>query len=87
MNLLVKDTGTSIGIQSIVYDPSIQQHFLVTSVDTEYVSKTYIVKSRKNGAVDVWDSVYVQAPANHKEVLTKLTNGELTVKDFNFIGD
>lgn len=85
MVITVNETGATTGHQSIVFDKANDAYYLVTSIENPIVSKTYIVKCDKNGAVKDWDEVYTLVPANHKGVLDSLENDVLGPKDFIFI--
>jgi hypothetical protein len=76
-------SGRIVGDQTVVYDPSTDKHFLVTSVSNPAVDKTFVQRCYGNGEVIDRNEVYTLVPADHIKVLGMLYNDELTSENMN----
>ena len=85
MKILVNDTHKIIGKQTIVFDGTTQQHFLVSSVNNSIVNKTFILKCDSRGNVKDWNEVYTVVPEQHDFIVDALQSFYLTTKNFNMM--
>lgn len=84
MQVKIQDTGRGRGIQTLVFNPETNRHFVVSSVknDDLNISETLIFRADEEGLVtnyeDIWSTISVQ----HEDVIRLLEEGVLTEKYF-----
>lgn len=80
------ETNRIAGKQTLLFDPNTQKYYTVTTVSSEVVNKTFILRCDENGKPKDTNELFVLMPGNHKYVVESLTSQMITAQDFNFKG-